>query len=104
MVVTEDNRDSAELNVRENMDNGQPNGELVPRTEQNNDEGNVRLICILSILLIYIFSRPFKYILKTCGIEPFIKIFGNTRNFLLMMVERNYTCTSRELQELLRFV
>lgn len=39
MVVTgDDHRDNAEVDVTENMDNNQPNGELVPRTEQNNDE------------------------------------------------------------------
>lgn len=44
MVVTgEDHRDNAEVDViTENMDNNQPNGELVPRTEQNNDETDVR--------------------------------------------------------------
>ncbi|XP_012219358.1 putative lipid scramblase CLPTM1 [Linepithema humile] len=36
----EDCRDNAEVDVTENMDNNQPNGELVPRTEQNNDETN----------------------------------------------------------------
>ncbi|KAL6447230.1 hypothetical protein ACFW04_001484 [Cataglyphis niger] len=41
MVVTGDDcRDGAEVNVTENMDNSQPNVELVPRTEQNNDERN----------------------------------------------------------------
>ncbi|XP_012540491.1 cleft lip and palate transmembrane protein 1 homolog [Monomorium pharaonis] len=40
MVVTGDDhhRDNAEVDVTENMDNSQPNGELVPRTEQNNEE------------------------------------------------------------------
>jgi len=43
MVVTgNDHRDNAEVDVTENMDNSQPNGELVPRTEQNNDETEVR--------------------------------------------------------------
>jgi len=43
MVVTEDDRrDNAEVDATENMDNSQPNGELVPRTEQNNDETDVR--------------------------------------------------------------
>lgn len=43
MVVTgDDHRDNAEVDVTENMDNSQPNGELVPRTEQNNDETEVR--------------------------------------------------------------
>jgi len=42
MVVTEDDRrDNAEVDGTENMDNSQPNGELVPRTEQNNDETDV---------------------------------------------------------------
>jgi len=42
MVVTEDeHRDNTEVNVKENMDNNQSNGEMVPITEQNNDEGNV---------------------------------------------------------------
>lgn len=43
MVVTEDdNRDNAEVDVTENMDNNQPNGELVPRAEQSADEADVR--------------------------------------------------------------
>jgi len=43
MVVTEDDRrDNAGIDVTENMDNSQSNGELVPRTEQNNDETDVR--------------------------------------------------------------
>jgi len=43
MVVTEDEHcDNTEVNVKENMDNNQSNGEMVPITEQNNDEGNVR--------------------------------------------------------------
>lgn len=52
MVVTEDDsRDSAEVNVTENMDNNQPNVELVPRTEQNNDERNVRFFIFIQHLL-----------------------------------------------------
>lgn len=51
MVVNEDDsRDSAEVNVIENMDNNQPNVELVPRTEENNDERNV---CFLFLPNIY---------------------------------------------------
>jgi hypothetical protein len=43
MVVTgKEHRDNTELNVNENMDNNQSNGEMVPIAEQNNDEGNVR--------------------------------------------------------------
>jgi len=54
MVVTEDDsRDSAEVNVTENMANHQPNVELVPRTEQDNDERNVRFF--ISTHLSFIF-------------------------------------------------
>lgn len=49
MVVTGDDcRDGAEVNVTENMDNSQPNVELVPRTEQNNDERNVGFFFIFT--------------------------------------------------------
>jgi len=44
MVVTGDEyRDNTEVDVKENMDNNQSNGEMVPIAEQNNDEGNVRI-------------------------------------------------------------
>lgn len=47
MVVTKINhRDNAEVAVTENMENDQPNGELVSTNEQNNDENNVRHIDI----------------------------------------------------------
>lgn len=42
VVIGNDHRDNAEVDITENMDNNQSGDELVPRTEQNNDEVDVR--------------------------------------------------------------
>lgn len=42
VVIGNDHRDNAEVDITENMDNSQSGDELVPRTEQNNDEIDVR--------------------------------------------------------------
>lgn len=58
----EDYRDNAEVDVTENMDNDQPNGELVPRTEQNNDEKNVRKVLFIAFLVYFLWlSRKKMY-------------------------------------------
>lgn len=60
MVVNGDDcRDSAEVNVTENMDNNQPSVELVPRTEQNNDERNVRFLFLLYIYHLFFSNLVF---------------------------------------------
>lgn len=57
MVVTADRRElDVGADVKENADNAQSNGELVPVAEQNIDEENVRLI-------FYTFHAPFIFFL-----------------------------------------
>lgn len=52
VVIGKEHRDNAEVDIRENMDNSQSGDELVPRTEQNNDETEVRYLVIYITLYV----------------------------------------------------